>query len=216
MKPRLLLLLCAAAVLAGCASSPPVNYYTLVGPRADSGAAQAAPAGYMIEILPVTVPPQADQPQIMMRNGDGAVTPLYSDRWTAPLSDEIRAALSDALTRDLGALDVQSIQPAAGAPVWRIMVDVQRFDNVAGGPASIDATWRIRPVNAGGSALLCRTVTRANVQGTAVSALVTGQQQALSELAAVIAAAVRAGGAQPQTSASPDGVQLLGCNQSKP
>ena len=45
----------------------------------------------MIDVLPVSVPTPADQPQLMVRNGDGSVSALYSERWTAPLADEVRA-----------------------------------------------------------------------------------------------------------------------------
>src|SRR3546814_9855843 len=105
----LLSALALSAALAGCAMSPPARYYTL------QPAPQAAPTGgqrveYQIEVTPVSVPLQADQPQIMLRKheGDGALTPLYSHRWSAPLSDEIGTALSDVLTHTLGALDVQT------------------------------------------------------------------------------------------------------------
>lgn len=68
-----------ATILAGCGASPPARYYTLQPP----GATQAVQAGvaaapFMIEILPVNVPAQADQPQLMVRTGDGTVAPLYS------------------------------------------------------------------------------------------------------------------------------------------
>lgn len=212
MKTCSLLMMVMASALAGCASSPPVNYYTLVAPdSARQAPATAAVPGYMIDVLPVSVPAQADQPQIMMRTGDGAVTPLYSDRWTAPLGDEIRSALSDSLTRDLNVPDVRAIQPAADAPVWRVQVDVQRFDTTAGGPALIDATWRIRPVNLSGSALLCRSIVRVPVSGGDVPALVAGQQHAIQQLAATIVAGIQANG-RGATPASGQ-VQLSGCNQ---
>ena len=99
-----------ATILAGCGASPPARYYTLQPPGATQAVqAGVAPAPFMIEILPVNVPAQADQPQLMVRTGDGTVAPLYSERWSAPLPDEFRAALSDTLTRELGAPDVQVI-----------------------------------------------------------------------------------------------------------
>lgn len=214
MKPRILPMTMMAVALAGCASSPPVNYYTLLAPAAALQApAAAASSAYMIDVLPVSVPAQADQPQIMIRSGDGAVTPLYSDRWTAPLGDEIRSALSDSLTRALSAPDVRSIQPAADAPVWRVQVDVQRFDAAAGGPALVDATWRIRPLNLKGATLLCRSVVRMPVSGAGVPALVAGQQHAIQELAATIASGIRAEGERAQAPSAR--VQLSGCNQNK-
>jgi uncharacterized lipoprotein YmbA len=200
----------ALAALAGCASSPPVHYYTLVAPADDTSRArpQGAP-DYMIEVLPVTVPAQADQPQLMVRDGSGGVTPFYSERWSASLGDEIRGGLSYALTSSLNTLDVQSIQAPANAAVWRVQVDVQRFDNSFNGSAVLDAIWRVRPVNVAGSPLLCRTVVQLPVQGTQISGVVGAQQQALADLGKTIASGIRSGGrdAQPASPAT----QVSGC-----
>jgi len=207
--PTFLSALALSALLAGCAGSPPARYYTLQAP------AQATPdahsAGYQIEVATVSVPQQADQPQIMLRVDGGALTPLYSDRWSAPLSDEIGAALSDTLTRTLGAIDVQTLRPAEGAPVWRIQVDVQRFDMIAGGPARLDATWRVRPIKVpGGVARVCRTIVQVPADdGTGVPALVRAQQQAVELLGTTIASAIQAGGAR--ATAANAQVQLRDC-----
>ena len=191
-----------AAVLAGCAGSPPAVFHTLLLPDpGQDAAARATEAPYLLEVLPVDVPVQADQPQIMLRDGQGAVTPRYSDRWTAPIGDEIRAALSDTLTRTLGAADVRGLRPAAGTPVWRVQVDVQRFDATVGEAALLDATWRVRPVDTPGAALLCRSVVRAVLSGPGVRAAVEGQQEAVAALARTIASAIQSQGrtARPAT-----------------
>ncbi|CAM4395999.1 ABC-type transport auxiliary lipoprotein component domain-containing protein [Bordetella tumbae] len=208
----LLSALMLSAVLAGCGGSPSVRYYTLQSDP--QTAARSVPrVDYQIEVAPVNVPQQADQPQIMLRpgQGDGALTPMYSDRWSAPLADEIRSALADTLTRTLGALDVQTLTPAPDVPVWRIQVDVQRFDMVVGGPARLDATWRVRPVNVkGGRALLCRSVVQLPAdQLNAVNSLVQAQQQAVVLLGNTIASAIQSGGAQATPAA--EQVQMLGC-----
>jgi len=202
-----------AAGLAGCAGSPPAVFHTLLLPDPGQGTAtRVAEAPYLLEVLPVDVPVQADQPQVMMRDGQGAVTPLYSDRWTAPIGDEIRAALSDTLTRTLGAADVRGLRPAAGTPVWRVQVDVQRFDATAGEAALLDATWRVRPVDTAGSTLLCRSVVRTGLTGPGVRAAVEGQQQAVANLARTIASAIRSQGRTARPAG--EGVQVSNCRVS--
>ena len=210
MRPVLSLLALSAA-LAGCGSSPPVHYYTLQGPAAQTPASAAtAPASYLIEVQGVTLSTQADQPQLMVRTGDGSVSALYSERWSSPLGDELRGALSDALKRELGALDVQAVKPGPGAPVWRVQTDVQRFDLVSGKMAQLDATWRVRPVNAKGTGLLCRSVVTENVTEAGVPALIAAQQRAVVSLAGVMASAIRG-----QTPAGSSSVQMLGCSALK-
>ena len=208
------LLLVGSALLAGCAGSPSARYYTLQTEPQAVAASPASRVDYQIEVLPVTVPQQADQPQIMLRDaqGDGgALTPMYSDRWSAPLADEMRSALADRLTHQLGALDVQTLTPAQDVPVWRIQVDVQRFDMMIGGSARLDATWRVRPLKVkGGRALICRSVVQLPADDTnVVSSLVRAQQEAVKLLADTIASGIQSGGVKAE-STSPS-VQLMGC-----
>nr|WP_175174660.1 PqiC family protein [Achromobacter pestifer] len=203
-------LLVLGAALAGCGSSPPVHYYTLQGPAAPASAASGAPANFLIEVQPVSLSTQADQPQLMVRTGDGSVSALYSERWSSPLGDELRGALSDALKRELGALDVQMVKPGPAAPVWRVQTDVQRFELVSGSMAQLDATWRVRPVNMKGAGLLCRSVVTETVAETGIPALIAAQQRAVVSLAGVMASAIRG-----QTPAGSGSVQMLGCSALK-
>lgn len=212
-RPRTVLaVLALTGALAACGSSPPVNYYTLQMPTAAQAAGAAAPASasFLIEVQPVSLSTQADQPQLMVRTGDGSISALYSERWSSPLGDELRNALSDALKRELGALDVQTVKPGPGAPVWRVQTDVQRFELVSGSMAQLDATWRVRPVNTKGTGVLCRSVVTESVPDAAVSSLIAAQQRAVASLAGVMASAIR--GQAPAGSGS---VQMMGCSALK-
>ncbi|WP_447920570.1 PqiC family protein [Achromobacter aegrifaciens] len=209
LAPRLrpvLSLLVLSAALAGCGSSAPVRYHTLQAPAAQASGAGVAPASFLIEVQPVSISTQADQPQLMVRTGEGSLSALYSERWSSPLGDELRGALSDALKRELGALDVQLVKPGPDAAVWRVQTDVQRFELESGRMAQLDATWRVRPVNMKGSGLLCRSVVTESVTEEGVPALIAAQQRAVADLAGAMASAIR--GQTPAGSAS---VQMLGC-----
>jgi uncharacterized lipoprotein YmbA len=107
---------------------------------------------------------------------------------------------------------VQSITAPASAPVWRVQVDVQRFDAVNNGTAVLDATWRIRPVNLQGAGLLCRSVIEIPLGGATPAQAVLAQQRAAADLAATIASGIRMDGvrAEPGSPA----VQLSGCRAS--
>lgn len=191
---RLLGALAILAALSGCAGSPPVRYYTLTAPEQANGPA-SGPVSYAIDIAPVSVPAQADQPQLMLRSGSGELTAQYSDRWSAPLPNELRNALSIAMTRQLGVPDVRRLAPAPGLPVWRVQVDVQRFDASTAGPAVIDATWRVRPLQGSGAGLLCRSRVQVPVQmlpgGADLEPVVVAEQKAVAVLATAISSVVR-------------------------
>jgi uncharacterized lipoprotein YmbA len=206
-----LAVLALSGALAACGSSPPVHYYTLQTPeRAGTPGVAPGSASFLIEVQHVTLATQADQPQLMVRTGDGSISALYSERWSSPLGDELRNALSDALKRELGALDVQMVKPGPGAPIWRIQTDVQRFEMVSGRMAQLDATWRVRPVDAKGTGLLCRSVVTEDVPDDAIPSLIAAQQRAVVSLAGVMAAAIRG-----QTPAGSGSVQMMGCSALK-
>lgn len=178
--------------LAGCASSPPVHYYTLI-----ASAASASPAGaptsappFQIALLPVRVPAQDDQGFLVLRRSDGQVTVLENERWVAPLSDELRGALSAELVRRLGTPDVAGVAKRVDLPVVQIAVDVQRFDTQADGAASIDLVWSARSTATDGDGVLgCHGAARVPV-GAGYAGLVTAHQRAIAQLAQQMAEAL--------------------------
>lgn len=188
-----LMMLGAVAALGACASAP-LHYYTLIppaggyAPTATKAAISMQPAAFKFELLPVAVPPQVDQPQLVVRQGDQGMQMLEGERWIAPLADEVRGALSADLARTLDTQDVSGL-PAGSQPVLRIKVDIRRFDSAPGSYALIDASWSLR-VAKGDGALACTSQVTAQV-GPGYDALVQGHQQLLAQLADQIASAAR-------------------------
>lgn len=173
-----------AVALAACASAP-MHYYTLIAPAPAGNAPAVAPASLRFALLPVGIPAQADQPQMVVREGGQGVELLDGRRWIAPLGDEVRGALSADLSRDMGAQDVSGL-PAGDASVLRIKVDLRRFDSVPGQYALIDAAWSVHALK-GDTLLACTSRIQESV-GSGFDALVAGHQRALASLAARIAA----------------------------
>jgi len=197
-----------ALTLAACASAP-LHYYTLVTPVTDpmAGGATSGPvsASLPFELLPVTVPAQVDQPQLMVREGSQGVALLNGERWIAPLSDELRSALSADLASKLHSQDVSGL-PSNDNPRLRIKLDVRRFDSQPGSYALIDGTWSVRVMhgaNEQGASLACTSRVSETV-GAGYDALVQGHQQALAQLATQIASAAQALG-NGQMPACPNG-----------
>lgn len=168
-------------ILAACASEP-VNFHTLVPPH-DGQAAGPAP-GMVIRVDMVTVPPQMDRTQIVVRHGRSGLRVLETEWWGATLADEIQSALTNLLNK-----------PTGGAGPGRtasLMVDVQRFDSVLGEQALLDVKWRLKPEGTG-TETRCHTVL-STPTGDTLEALVNAHQANLATLAAVITEAGRGGG----------------------
>jgi uncharacterized protein len=182
IRTRHLLAAALALGLAGCASEP-AHYYTLLAP-APVEAGTASPAPFDFELMPVGIPAQVDQPQLVIRQGGQGVAPLSGERWIAPLADEVQAALSADLSRSLHARDASGM-PGGAKPRLRIKVDLRRFDSAPGDYALVDAAWSVRQLQ-GDAMLACTSQVREPV-GAGYDALVEGHQHALARLAQEIA-----------------------------
>jgi uncharacterized lipoprotein YmbA len=196
MLPRFFAIL-AVLTLAAC-SSAPLRYYTLVDggapvPAADTGSAPRMP----FVLTRVGIPVQVDQPQLVLRDGPQRIDLLESDRWIAPLGDEVRAALSADLARDLPGRDVTGLAEASGTALG-VKLDLRRFDSVPGVQAAIEAAWTLhlpRGDDKAAAVLSCSTgITEpvAAATGPGYDALVQAHQRALGKLAAAIAGAAQA------------------------
>lgn len=204
--PMLAMAMTATLVLSACAGDPPPRFHSLLPPPATI-TPPSRTAAYGLEIMPVTLPVYADQPQIMLRHQQG-LTPLYSERWASSLVDEIQAAISYGLVRELGAPDLTLLGAPSGMPTWRVQLDIQRFDLAADAPALLEATWRVRgPGNAG---LLCRSHLEAAPTDATAPAMVQAHRQILAQLAQTMAQAIESGG--QRAPASSPGHAIAGCS----
>lgn len=166
-------------LLAACRSEP-VRYYTLTPAfSAVPGAGQPALA---VQLERVTVPPQVDRTQIVVRPSGNELVILDTQWWAANLADEVRSALNSQL----------NVKAVPGQKTL-LRVDVQRFELVPGQYAVLDTLWRIRPAlpgNGNMDELTCQTVFQ-TPSGAAVEDLVAAQIQNMQKLATSISAVSR-------------------------
>lgn len=153
----------------GC-SSAPLHYHTLV----PSQPGQQGSANIRIER--VSLPPQVDRSQIVVRQGSSGLVILETEWWGANLTDEFQSALQDQLG-----------SPAGGAAPTLLRVDVQRFDSVPGSYALLDATWRLKRAGEQNE-LTCRTTVQTPADNR-VESLVSAHQANLRKLASSISQA---------------------------
>jgi uncharacterized lipoprotein YmbA len=170
--------------LAAC-SSAPTRFHTLIPP---SSALAPAAAPFMIDVQAVGVPPQVDQPALVLRQGASGIAVLDGERWASPLGDEIRGALAADLSARLGTHDVHGLPRAKDSKVVRVQFDVRRFDSEVGGSATLEASWSVR----GGDAASTCASRVSEPAGGSYDSLVEAHQRALAKAADQVAAAVRA------------------------
>lgn len=183
-SPSRLCLLIFMVSLAAC-SSPSVHYHTLVAPAVEPPPLQPAP--FLIAVLPVGIPPQLDVPQLVVRQGQGGAMLLENERWLSPLGDEVRSALSAALTQRLGTEDVAGLVHTAEIPTVKVQLQIRRFDTWPGRTVEFEAGWGL---SLQGRRLVCGSRLTLAVQ-PGYAAMLSAQQQVIAKLAAQIAATAR-------------------------
>lgn len=209
------MILSLVALVAGCAASAP-QYYSLQAPAIASATQEREVASdFVISVQPVLIPEQVARPQIVVASPSSAeVIPLNAALWAGPLEAQIRDALADALTQRLNVLDI-GLSRSEGPPVWRIYVDVQRFDSVYGEAVRQDVVWRMVPQGMPDRVgkRVCSAQLRLPVE-TGMSALVEGHRQSLDILAGVIAQTLPEqddGPVPAATDAVAEGLSFRGC-----
>jgi uncharacterized lipoprotein YmbA len=184
--------------MAAC-SSPSSRFYTLgsdsagsaaTGSAAPVSARTAAAPAWLIEVAPIDVPPQVAKNQLVVQTGPTQVQVLEQERWASLPGDEIRRALSTSLTQQLGTIDVYGTAYPDTTAVYRVSMNVQRFESWPGSHALIDAVWSVRAVR-GTAVMTCRSVVSEPVSG-GYDALVSGHRAALQRIAGQVASAVQA------------------------
>ena len=184
-----------ASLLVACAAAPPVRFHSLLPLDAPERDATAG-AGFVVTLAPVSVPSQVDQPQWLLRAGDGTLMRLEQERWASPLRSELRAALLDRWLSRWGAAEslpapqagsasaasaASAATPAAFAG-WRVVVDVTRFESLPGREVRLDSRWSARSGQVGVSSVNCRSLIRESV-GKGTLALADGHRRAVTRLA---------------------------------
>ena len=134
-------------LLSGCASSPPTAWYSIV-PTADAPSSSTTPAGsFGLAVGRVSVPEEADRPQLVIRGGPGGLAVLDNDRWVEPLQAQLPRAIALVVSQRAPRAIVNAYPAAAGAPSqWRLTVEVQRFELQAApqAQATLRLVWTLR------------------------------------------------------------------------
>lgn len=184
-----LLILTGLLALSAC-SSTPMQYHTLI-PGQPASAAPAERVNFQLQLMPVRIPVQIDQPSLVVRDTDGQLSILEHALWASPPADEFHDALAFELESRLGVRDLAGLPGNPGQPVARVQADVRRFDSLPGSHATLDVVWSIELHEQGSQRnLTCASVINSAASG-GLDSLVLAHQRAIGELADDIAGTLR-------------------------
>ncbi|HOI96366.1 MAG TPA: PqiC family protein [Syntrophobacter fumaroxidans] len=178
-------------LLAGCAHTPQSRFY-LLQPRVPpgmSGAVSPGADGAVFGIGPVKFPEYLDRPQIVTRTGLNEIQLAEYHRWAEPLKDNFARVLTENLAALLPANGVVAFPwPGSARVRYQVVVEVTRFDGIAGREARLDAQWTIVDVAANTTVTTKKTGIARSVSSPGYEGLVAAQNEALGEFGAEIAA----------------------------
>lgn len=178
-------LLLSSALLVGCASQG-TAYYTLSTPQSNSvSSANDRPFIEPYIVHRVTVPAAVDDTPLIVRKSNDQLMVLSNDKWTAPLGEILRNALSQAMTQTLGTPPRQGVMPNSGVQVSsanEIIVDIQQFDMQPARQASLAAVWRVNFTDKKQPSMTCYSFL-SEPAAAGVAPLVAAQQKNVLSLA---------------------------------
>jgi uncharacterized lipoprotein YmbA len=141
---RIVLSLCTAALLGGCASKERAPSYYLLTPAASGGGTSSRGGGAAVLVRAVEVPSYLNSIKIATRAAGNQVQYSATDRWAQPLPEGIGRAIADSLSRRHG-LRASILAPGAvpAQPRVDLRVRVDRFEGDDAGQVVLMAHWAL-------------------------------------------------------------------------
>jgi uncharacterized lipoprotein YmbA len=179
-----------AALAGGCASSPPLHYYTLTEVPA-TGRLAAAGDTVPVRLDRVTIPTELDRSQLVRRIDATRLQIIDGERWAAPLEDTIRRVLSGDLAARLPPNMVANPnEPLVGEKRRSLSVDITEFYGDATCAVTLRAAWVLKQPDSQSSRGTEEARIPAGGDCSGAGALPTAMSQALAQLSERIAAAI--------------------------
>jgi uncharacterized protein len=166
----------AAALLAGCGSSPKTRYYTL-DPVSGTGTNRLA-ISTPVTVAAVHLPASLDRREMIRQTGQNAVDISEQDRWESPLGGLTRRVLTEDLAAYLPKDMVVLPDSPAPARTGQIVVSITQFAPDAAGRVTLDGSWAL--LEGGSGKLIMRRSVR--FESSAIAQDASSQASAMSAL----------------------------------
>ena len=167
-----------ALFLTACGSSPKTNFYALEPvPASHSGRRPALP----VSVDHVALPEMLDRLS-MVREGPGNhVSVSDTDRWAAPLDEQVRRTLTEDLQQRLPAGTVFAAGDPAPPGARTLTLNVQQFVADANGQVTLEADWSLH--GGKGTSNVRHVAFQVASKGQGGDAVATAMSRALADLA---------------------------------
>jgi uncharacterized lipoprotein YmbA len=148
----------AAALLAGCASSPPTQFYSLAAvPASSAAASQPSPGtahGAPIRVAAVHIPPTLDRREIVRTGAGDRIDVSGLHRWGAPFDEMVQHVLTQDLIERLAPGKVVLPEGPSPSGTDAIVVDLLQFQSDTGGGVVLQGSWSLLTSGGQGPALI--------------------------------------------------------------
>lgn len=195
--PRLIRILGLAGLLAvaGCAATPPAQFFQLQQgnpglPQADNGVA--------VLLGPLKLADYLQRETLVQRQGDDTLVIAQQARWVGSLQDDVAQLLLRQLAGRLDSSRLALYPDRVGfKPEAQLLLNIGRLDSGPYRPAVLEAQWRL--LDGAGKMLDSRIVRLEEAHSGELTDQVRAQSQLLQSLAEQMAGAVKA---MPRASAA--------------
>jgi uncharacterized protein len=129
------------ALLAACASSPEMHFYTLtaIAPEAPAAGKSAS----LVRLERLTIPDELDRPQVVQQIDATRLNVSDQDRWAAPLDELVRRILWANLSERLPGTMTSELESARGSPARGLSVGIEQFIGDSRCTVTLRANWLI-------------------------------------------------------------------------
>jgi hypothetical protein len=139
-------LFCLSA-LAGCASTPPSEFYLLTAAGEEPSGPGTA-SDLCVHVEPVSLPEYLNRPQLVTRDRAGGMRVVEFHRWGEPLEEAVPRVLARNLAAELRTNRVFAPRESdAARPDYRVFVNLRRLDGQPGREVALQALWTVAPLD---------------------------------------------------------------------